>query len=69
MYRIAIHIEQIAKIREQLNAPDTPLSEINKPYMMRTVVFNRRIARLDRHEAAYRAKMDAGLMKWFNRVY
>jgi hypothetical protein len=66
---ISHHREQILKIREQLGGVSAPLNDIKKPYMMETRVFDRRIARLIRHEAAYKAKFRAGLVKWFNKTY
>jgi hypothetical protein len=66
---ILLHMRQIEKVRGQLNAPNTPINDIKKPYMMRTVVFNRRIKRLKRHEDAYIDIFEAGLVRWFNKTY
>jgi hypothetical protein len=63
------HTVQINKVREQLNAPSSPANEIVKPLNMRSIVFNRRIKRLKSHEAAFKDKLDAGLVAWFNKVY
>jgi hypothetical protein len=66
---LEVHAFQINKVREQLNAPNIPINDINKPYMMRTVVFNRRIKRLVRHEKAFESKLELELMRWFNNRY
>jgi hypothetical protein len=63
------HTSQINKVRSQLNDYVHPVNEIVKPLNMRTVVFNRRIKRLARHEKAFDDKLSAGLVKWFNKVY
>ena len=63
------HTIQINKVRGQLNDSVSPVNEIKKPYMMRTVVFNRRIERLKRHEGAFAAKLEESLLIWFNNRY
>ena len=63
------HTNQINKVRSQLKDSVSPVNEILKPLNMRTVVFNRRIKRLRRHEEAFSAKLESGLMMWLNKVY
>jgi hypothetical protein len=63
------HSIQIKKVRGQLNAPDTPINLIVKPLNMRSVVFNRRISRLRRHERDFEAKLEESLLQWFHSRY
>ena len=60
---------QVDKIREQLNAPYCPIGDIKKPKGMRSIVFDRRIKRLERHQSAWLAKQRKPLDKWFQKTY
>ena len=63
------HTNQINKVRSQLKDSVSPVNEILKPLNMRTVVFNRRIKRLRRHEEAFSAKLEESLRKWLASAY
>ena len=69
MAEIQYHLAQVNKIRAQLGDFESGADDISKPVNMRTIVFDRRISRLKKHEKCTLDKLEDGLLRFIASQY